>query len=180
MVITYNVEGLLMDLSRNPHRIVDVHGSVPTFLAKPIAVGWLEPSIAEVIAPEFPHINIDEPERWNDIRLESKLYNLDRCSPDFVATIGYTFARQGDGSHNDLVSLFRFCERFRQTRGTIFVIDLNPEPLAVTLHNELKSATIVPVIASWDRLARAYVEARLLCRPDLLMSRYRRFQAEEI
>ncbi|MGA9763549.1 MAG: hypothetical protein WA265_21045 [Rhodomicrobium sp.] len=180
VVITYNVDGLLIDLPRSPHRIFDAHGSVPTFLANPIAARWLEPGIAEEIAPVFYSINIDEPERWNDILLEGKLYALERCSPDFVAIIGYTFARQADGSHNDSLSLFRFCERFSQTRGTIFVIEPFPEPLAVTLHNELKGATIVPVCASWDRLARAYVKARLLGRPDLLMSGYRRLQAEEI
>lgn len=180
IVITYNVDGLLVDLTSNPHRISDAHGSVPTFLASPIAAHWLEPGIAVDIAPEFYSINIDEPERWNDITLTAKLDALEHGSPDFVAIIGYTFSRQADGSHNDWVSLRRFCERFRKTRGIIFVIEPSPEPLAVTLNHELKHATIVPVRASWDRLARAYVEARLLGRSELFMNRYRLLQAQEL
>jgi hypothetical protein len=164
-VVTYNVDGLLVDLPHNSHCVIDAHDSVPAFLASPMAELWLEPGIAEVIAPEFSYINIDERERWNDFRLITKLGALKANSPDFVAVIGYTFARQQDGSFTDWVSLHSFCERFALTRGRIFIIDPAPEQLAVTLHDALPGATIVPVSARWDFLAKACIDAHLLGSP---------------
>lgn len=178
IVITYNVDGLLLDLPGNPHRIVDAHGSVPLFLASPSAASWIEPGVAEAIAPEFAYINIDERERWNDLRLATKLAALNLSSPDFVAIIGYTFARQQGGNFNDWVSLYRFCKRFALTRGTIFVIDPAPEQLAVSLHNALPAATIVCVPARWDLIAKAFFDVRASGRSDgTITGRYRSLQA---
>ena len=112
VVITYNVDGLLIDLPRSPHRIFDAHGSVPTFLANPIAARWLEPGIAEEIAPVFYSINIDEPERWERHPTRGSFMPLSAALRISSRLSVILSARQADGSHNDSLSLFRFCERF--------------------------------------------------------------------
>jgi|GEM_PF-5989549 len=47
------------------------------------------------------------PESFLDSKLALRLLEVGRFCPDFIAIIGYTFARYGDG-HDDRVSLAYF------------------------------------------------------------------------
>ena len=174
--MVYNLDGLLFELRDSRHRLYDMHGTSPDFLASPDILEWIEMGGSPDAASMLPGTNVDAPESSDDPWLARKLDALWTFQPAFVAIVGYTFARQS-GGHNDVVSLRAFIERYRRSRGTMFVIDPFPDPLCEELHRELAWATIAPVPVRWNLLAGAYLDcAQGLAPGRSVTERYRELE----
>jgi hypothetical protein len=176
-IMVYNLDGLLLELRHSQHRLFDMHGTSPDSLASPETLEWIEMGGAPDAASWFPGTNVDAAESRKDPWLIRKLDALWTFRPVFVAIVGYTFARQSDG-HNDEVSLCAFIDRFRRSRGNVFVIDPFPDPLCELLHRQLAWARIVPVPVMWNLLAGAYLECLLGIAPGRSVAeRYRELES---
>ena len=173
-VMVYNLDGLLAALERARHAFCDLHGTPPDFLADEETQDWIEVAGGTQVWEIMPEVNIDERERPDNPYLNAKLARLWTFRPQFIAIIGYTFARQPDGSINDWVSLREFIRRFRTSRGHVFVIEPIPEPLSELLHKKLL-ATIVPVPVKWNLLEPALIAILVLRRAAPLPSGTRSF-----
>jgi hypothetical protein len=97
-----------------------------------------------------------ERETRDNVTLLRRLGAAVAVMPDFVAIIGYSFARVPDG-HDDCVSFDWFRHTFRGFNGPIFVIDPYPEELASEIADAIKSLHVFGVTALWNHLSHALV-----------------------
>jgi hypothetical protein len=77
-------------------------------------------------------------------------------SPDFVAIIGYRFAKVGN-QYDDYVSLEWFKRRFHNFPGSVYVIDPTPEEMQYEIADGIKSHRVFRVKAYWNVLSHAFV-----------------------
>ena len=80
------------------------------------------------------------------------------CSPQFIAIIGYTFGRTGDG-HDDWISLDRFQHAFRGFEGDTFVIEPRPDSLREMIADGLGSNRVFGIRGDWNIVAHVLLEA---------------------
>jgi hypothetical protein len=81
-------------------------------------------------------------------------------SPDFIAIVGYSFAKNGE-DYDDRVSLESFLETRRNFRGNIYVVQPEPDALCAVIADGIKSMTVFGVPAYWNALSHAFM--RTLC-----------------
>jgi hypothetical protein len=77
-------------------------------------------------------------------------------SPDFIAVIGYRFAKVGN-QYDDYVSFEYFKNRFRNFPGSIYVIDPNPEEIQYEIADRIKSFHVFGAKAYWNILSHGFM-----------------------
>lgn len=158
LIANYNHDGLAAKFCGQRHRVLDMHGTIEREYGSP-RMAELVNELREYHLPDKPDgVLMGIPESFLDSKLALRLLEVGRFCPDFIAIIGYTFARYGDG-HDDRVSLAYFLERFKKFSGNIYVIDPEPEYIAELLADYLKSRSVLPIRARWNVLAHAFVKA---------------------
>ena len=157
--MNYNHDGLATDLLRDIHRVIPVHGTVEAWIGSPEAREFiLTAGVDYGLAISTDRLLMLEPESYCDADLERRLSAMVRVKPEFVAIIGYTFARTNCG-HDDAVSLDCFVDHYREFRGPVFVVDPAPEPLQELLAQRLRVAHVVGLPVRWNLLAHAFLKA---------------------
>jgi hypothetical protein len=104
LILNYNLDGLVADQCGGQHRVINVHAIVDPWYGSPSA---------ESIMPAIRQFNFSlpaddlilcVPEHHEDEGLKKRLQMTGAFSPDFIAIIGYRFAKVGN-QYDDYVSL---------------------------------------------------------------------------
>ncbi len=126
---------------------------------------WYGSPAAESLMPVIRELNFplpaDDlilcvPERYDDDGLQKRLQMAAAFSPDFVAIIGYRFAKVGN-QYDDYVSLDWFKNSFRDFLGNVYVIDPSPEETQYEIADGIKSLRVFGVRAYWNILSHAFL-----------------------
>lgn len=159
-IANYNHDGLLGQLVGRRHRIINMHGVVDPRYGSPEMRRLIER------CGEFDGIPI-EPDNLimcvaeeNDGTLVNRLIRVTLPPPEFLAIIGYSFARNGQG-FDDNVSLEFFRERFREFRGPIYVFEPNPGNLqnaTAMIADTFRARNVIGIPVFWNVLAHAYLQ----------------------
>jgi hypothetical protein len=158
LIANYNHDGLAARFCGSHHRVLDMHGTIGREYGSPQVEAFIE-KVREHHLPDLPDgILMGVPESWNDRSLAIRLLEIGRFSPEFIAIIGYCFARNGD-VHDDLVSLAYFQCKFRGFSRCVYVIDPEPNYLRNMLSERLKSKNVFAIRARWNVLAHAFTRS---------------------
>ncbi len=156
LILNYNLDGLVADQCGGQHRVINAHAIVDP---------WYGSSSAENMMPAIRQFNFSlpaddlilcVPEHHKDEGLKKRLQMAGRLSPDFIAIIGYRFAKVGD-QYDDYVSLEWFKNRFHNFPGNTYVIDPYPEEMQYEIANGIKSRRVFGVRAYWNILSHAFL-----------------------
>lgn len=127
--------------------MIDIHGSIDPWYGSP--------DVTDLIA-RVREFDVSIPigdlmrETRDNVILLRRLGDAVAAMPDFVAIIGYSFARVRDG-HDDCVSFDWFRHTFRRFTGPIFVIDPYPHELATEIAARLSHAFAMHMEGRGDR-----------------------------
>lgn len=155
IILNYNHDGFASQQCGRHHRVIAAHGTIDPWFGSPDVERLI--SIVrdyDLVAPPDELI-MCEHERHDDAILKRRLELAGSVEPDFIAVIGYSFAKVGD-IYDDYVSLEWFKRRFRRFSGNIFVISPFPEDLRYMIADVLKSDNVFGVRAYWNVLAHAF------------------------
>jgi hypothetical protein len=161
-IANYNHDGLAARLAGAGHRVVEMHGRVER--------GYGSPEMAKVLdqARDYHLTDVDDslvmgvPESYLDLQLARNLQIIGAFSPAFIAIVGYSFARYGDG-HDDQVSLEYIKMRYQGFPGNVYIIDPAPDYLRETLADAIRSKNVFAIRAYWNVLAHVFL--RMLKEP---------------
>lgn len=157
LIFSYNHDGLAVALCGRRHRVYDLHHTVPSAYGSPMATRILT-SLADVHLPTEPDgIPLFEPEAWHHRRIVDAFSDAERHRAEFIAIIGYSFWRRGDG-HLDQLSLNWLQTRLRTFRGSVYVIDPHSDYVCGLVENASRGARVIYVPAYWNVLAHAIVQ----------------------
>jgi len=153
VILNYNLDGLASLECGNWHRVIDIHGTIDPWFGSP----GVEKLIAHELDVSFPTdgLILCEPEGGRELILRRRLAAAASTSPNFVAVIGYSFAKRS-GSYDDYVSFEWFAERFRGFEGYVYVLDPSPEELQSAVAGALGSRRVFGVRAWWNVLSHAF------------------------
>jgi hypothetical protein len=157
MLMNYNLDGLATEYCSDVHQVLTPHGTIPK--------GYGSSAVARLLgsARDYDlHLGPDGlvmsvPESCDDRNLSHCLDVMVTCSPLFIAIIGYTFGRNGNG-HDDWISLDRFKSAFRHFAGNVYVIEPRPEWLREMIADGVESNRVFAVPAYWNILAHVFME----------------------
>jgi hypothetical protein len=158
ILMNFNLDGLATEYCGDVHRVVTPHGTIPKAYGSP-DVARLLASVRDYDLQLGPDgLVMSVPESCDDVNLWRCLDMMAKCSPQFIAIIGYTFGRNDDG-HDDWISLDRFKRAFRGFAGDIYVIEPGPEPLRETIADGVESNRVFGVRGYWNIVAHVFLEA---------------------
>jgi hypothetical protein len=156
IILNYNHDGFAVAQCGDKHWVIDIHGSIEPWYGSP-DVKELIGRVREFdVSIPTGDLIMCERETRDNVTLLRRLAAAAAVMPDFVAIIGYSFARVPDG-HDDCVSFDWFRHKFRGFNGPIFVIDPHPEELASEIADAIKSPHVFDVTALWNHLSHAFV-----------------------
>jgi hypothetical protein len=155
MILNYNLDGLATDLCGKYHRVIDAHGTIEHGYGSPQAAKVIEVARGFDLAGLSDDLLLCTPEE-RYLQLPQRLSWVEKCAPDFIAVIGYSFGRNGD-NFDDNVSLEIFQRRFKGFAGNVYVIDPHPETLREMIAERLKSKYVFGVRAYWNVLAHVFI-----------------------
>ena len=158
MLMNYNLDGLATEYCGDVHRVVTPHGTVPKGYGSPdVARLWASTRDYDLqLGPDGLVISL--PESSDDVNLWRCLDVMAAFSPEFIAIVGYTFGRNGNG-HDDWISLDRFKRAFRGFPGDIYVIEPKPEALREVIVDGVESNRVFSVRGYWNIMAHVFMEA---------------------
>jgi hypothetical protein len=154
LIANYNHDGLAAHFCGTVHRVIDVHGAIPAAYGAPEMADFLARARDFDLKVADDGLIMGVPESPFDRALAHRLLEIGRFEPNFVAIIGYSFARVGD-CYDDKISLDFFRERFRAFRGSIYVVDPHPSELRETIADALKSRSVFGIPVYWNVFAHA-------------------------
>jgi hypothetical protein len=157
LLLNYNHDGLAAERCGNRHRVIEMHGSIHPGLGSPGVAELIQVLRDIAIRLDDDGILLCVPESHADVSLVRRLQTMMRYSPEFVALIGYSFARNGSG-HDDHVTLDYFQRSFRGFQGPVYVLDPAPEYICDMLAETLKSPNVVGVKVYWNILAHVFLQ----------------------
>ncbi|WP_420133449.1 hypothetical protein [Rhodopseudomonas sp.] len=159
IIADYNHDGLAREFCGPTHAIVEMHGTIHPRYGSP-EFGAQIANMAEFdVTLPGDNLVMGIPESWADAQLRQRLSWVMSSSPQYIAIIGYSFAKMGSG-YDDAVSLASFVRRFKHYPGAIFVISPDPTQLCEMLSDALKISTVYPVKRYWNVLAHAYLKMK--------------------
>lgn len=156
LILNYNLDGLVGDQCGKQHRVINAHAIVNPWYGSPSAESIM-PAIREFNSPlPADDLILCVPEHHEDEGLKRRLQMTGAFSPDFIAIIGYRFAKVSN-QYDDYVSLEWFRNRFINFPGSIYVIDPNPEEMQFEISDRIKSLRVFGVRAYWNILSHAFL-----------------------
>jgi hypothetical protein len=158
MLMNYNLDGLATEYCGDVHQVVTPHGTIPKGYGSSDVVPLLAGARDYDLQLEPDGLVISVPESCDDVDLWRCLDMMVACSPQFIAIVGYTFGRNGDG-HDDWISLGRFNSAFRRFAGDIYVIEPRPEPLCEMIADGVESNRVFGIRGYWNIVAHVFLEA---------------------
>jgi hypothetical protein len=158
MLINYNLDGLATEYCGDVHQVVTPHGTIPREFGSPDAAKLLARVREYDVRLGLDGLVLCVPESCGDSYLENCLLRMAICSPSFIAIIGYTFGRNGNG-HDDWISLDKFKRAFRRFAGNIYIVEPRPEHLREMIEDSIESNNVFGVPAYWNILAHSFAEA---------------------
>lgn len=158
IIMNYNHDGLAAAQCGDMHRVIDIHMAIDP---------WFGSSELDQFIPIVRKYNLPvpsdglimcEPERPDDNGLKHRLRLAGSLQPQFVAVIGYSFAKV-DNTYDDFVSWYWFNRQFHHHRfaGPIYVIGPAPEELQYAIAELTKSPSVIGVPARWNILSHAFL-----------------------
>jgi hypothetical protein len=157
MITNYNHDGIAEHLCPRFHRVLSIHGTIESEYGSPETAAFLNTAREYHLSEIEDDLLMGVSERFSDISLISRLLEMETFFPEFIAIIGYSFARRQNG-HDDLVSLSYFQKRYRKFQGEVYIIDPYPEYLEDKLAGALSRAHVVGVRARWNVLSYALIK----------------------
>lgn len=156
IILNYNHDGFASAQCGSRHWIIDVHGSIDPWFGSPD----LEALIARVrefdVSIPIGDLTMCEPEDSGKAALRRRLATAGSITPEFVAIIGYSFAK-GRDSYDDHISFEWFTERFHGFAGCVYVLDPSPEELRYAVADAIGSDRVFGVRAWWNVLSHAFM-----------------------
>ena len=158
MLMNYNLDGLATEYCSRVHHVVTPHGTIPREFGSPDAAKLLA-RVREYDVRLGPDgLVLCVPESSDDSHLQNCLHRMATSAPSFIAIVGYTFGRNGNG-HDDWISLDRFKRVFRRFTGNIYIVEPRPEHLREMIADGIESNRVFGVPAYWNILAHLFIEA---------------------
>jgi hypothetical protein len=157
LLLNYNHDGLATDRCDGTHEVIEMHGSIHRGLGSPAIVELIKVLRESSIRLDDDDILLCVPESHTDTPLVRRLLRMTQYNPEFVALVGYSFARTETG-HDDHVSLDYFQCAYRGFCGPVYVLDPHPEYLCDMLADRLKSRNVIGVRAYWNALSHAFMQ----------------------
>jgi hypothetical protein len=158
IILNYNHDGFAPSQCGPQHRVIDVHGAINPRYGSPEFEQFIRAvRDYDLRAPPDDLIMCErERERHDDPALNRRLTLAGSIMPDFIAIIGYSFAKVGD-SYDDYVSLRWFKRRFHNFTGNVYVISPFPEEHRYVISDYIKSPRVFGVTAYWNILSHAFM-----------------------
>jgi hypothetical protein len=156
-IMNYNHDGLASAQCGEHHVVIDVHAAIHPGYGSP-DFERLIPIVRDYDLSLPPDdLIMCERERPDDATLLRRLALAEATAPDFIAVIGYSFAKIGDGLFDDCVSLDWFRRQFHGFPGSVYVIGPDPDELEYLIADSIKSNRVIGVRACWNILAHAFM-----------------------
>ena len=154
------MDGLARETCGNWHRVVEIHGDVPTEYGSEAGAKWAS-EIQEWGLEVTGHgLHAIGPERFDDQQLQRELRVLQDSKAAFVLLVGYSFGLF-NGRFDDQLSHSAFIGRYRDVPIDIYVCSPDPENLAGVLGEELRSNRVHSLSVYWNVLAWAFEQVIL-------------------
>jgi hypothetical protein len=157
VLANYNHDGLAEAYCGRRHRVLSMHGTVGEHFGAP----WVGQFLADSREFDFPMhhdgLLMGVPE-GQSVELLGRLQSATAFRPDFIAVIGYSFAKI-DNKHDDHVSFDWYMSHFQGYDGAIYVVDPQPAAVQAALADGLQSRKVVAVKAYWNVLSHVLMQA---------------------
>lgn len=142
------------------HIVVDPHGTVPSFIARPsfwdLIIAWAmeyeiqPPLIGDILLPSR------EPKDITNRIAYKKALKYFPLSKSLIL-IGYSFGTFSS-SRDDAETFEFFCEMLRMYPKPVIVVGLNPEGIAAAIQEAIRQRSVYSIPAYWNHLSRALLE----------------------
>jgi hypothetical protein len=156
VILNYNHDGLVGDQCGTSHKVIDAHIVIEEWYGSPLMTDVIDAVRDFDLRIPSDDLILCVPESHKDCRLKRRLQMAGSLEPNFIATIGYSFARNGT-TYDDYVSLHWFKRRFHNFRGNIYVVDPLPEPVQYMISDALQSRNVFGIRARWNVLSHVFV-----------------------
>jgi hypothetical protein len=157
VLLNYNLDGLATDHCSGIHWVFDAHGTVGHGYGSPLGASLVE-SVRDFdleIATDHLIMSVAEPD--DDLRLVEQVMRATSFTPDFVALIGYSFARNAE-AFDDHISYEIFKRKFHRFRGNVYVIDPFPDSIRDMIADGIESDSVFAVPARWNILSHVFID----------------------